>query len=514
MSVGLRHPGASALVSASCAILALLSCKLPWNADLKTFVDDGRTTVAMEGFTAEAGGSKRSVLPSGRGTVVTLDLRNPRSIKISCGISWESDALYSSLPEISSQGPERILVSFTPSLQAERKDLKLTVDLSAPTINRTFPPAVLTIHCNTPPGGVGATLDAALDGSGRAFAAFRLPSAPTDDDLAKLEISYAKTDGAGDFKTITLAADDPSLLAGKETSGGVDILGADDPLDRYFQPEDIVSGENYTFRVTILDGEGLRSETKEATSDATAYSVSYDGNGNTGGSAPSDPATYRQTKTVVLPDPGGMVRTGYTFAGWNTAADGSGTAYAAGASFAMPARDASFYAQWAINIYRVDFDSKGGSEVASQKIAYGSLASCPPPPARSGYAFGGWYRDLSFTQAWSFASDAVTADLGLYARWAELEAVVVGFTLNPAYGTITFSSPSATVVRGGSLLLKASPALATGWHWYVDNELQAETGPEYSWNTAGVKPGQYVINVDALCEGYPCTGSIRVTVTY
>jgi hypothetical protein len=40
-------------------------------------------------------------------------------------------------------------------------------------------------------------------------------------------------------------------------------------------------------------------------------------------------------------------KTGKTFSGWNTKADGSGTAYAAGASYTLTSAGLKLYAQWA-----------------------------------------------------------------------------------------------------------------------------------------------------------------------
>ncbi|MCI2092294.1 MAG: InlB B-repeat-containing protein [Candidatus Methanomethylophilus sp.] len=42
----------------------------------------------------------------------------------------------------------------------------------------------------------------------------------------------------------------------------------------------------------------------------------------------------------------GFSRTGYTFAGWNTAADGSGASYADGAEISDLITDLILYAQW------------------------------------------------------------------------------------------------------------------------------------------------------------------------
>jgi uncharacterized repeat protein (TIGR02543 family) len=80
--------------------------------------------------------------------------------------------------------------------------------------------------------------------------------------------------------------------------------------------------------------------------DITKNTVTYSGNGNTGGTAPVDASSpYASGNTVTLLTAGTLTRTGYTFSGWNTAANGSGTSYATGATFTITA-DTTFYAQW------------------------------------------------------------------------------------------------------------------------------------------------------------------------
>ncbi len=77
--------------------------------------------------------------------------------------------------------------------------------------------------------------------------------------------------------------------------------------------------------------------------------MTYAGNGSTGGAAPVDPnACFSGTTVTVLANTGSLVRAGYAFAGWNTAADGSGTNYPAtgSATFAMGAADVTLYAKW------------------------------------------------------------------------------------------------------------------------------------------------------------------------
>lgn len=77
------------------------------------------------------------------------------------------------------------------------------------------------------------------------------------------------------------------------------------------------------------------------------YSITYSGNGNTGGSAPST-GNYSAATTIAAK--GTLTRSGYAFTGWNTNANGSGTSYAAGASYSA-ANNLNLYAQWAENTW-------------------------------------------------------------------------------------------------------------------------------------------------------------------
>ncbi|MBN1578438.1 MAG: InlB B-repeat-containing protein [Chitinispirillaceae bacterium] len=75
------------------------------------------------------------------------------------------------------------------------------------------------------------------------------------------------------------------------------------------------------------------------------YTVTYDGNGNDAGSAPTETG-YNYGDTVTIAGKDDLVRTGYTFTGWNTAKNGGGTAYAVNATFVLGAEDVTLYAQW------------------------------------------------------------------------------------------------------------------------------------------------------------------------
>jgi len=75
------------------------------------------------------------------------------------------------------------------------------------------------------------------------------------------------------------------------------------------------------------------------------FQLQYDGNGNTGGTVPSDTNLYFPGETAsVYTGPIDLTRTGYTFTGWNTQASGHGNSYS-GSFQIMP--NTTLYAQWA-----------------------------------------------------------------------------------------------------------------------------------------------------------------------
>ncbi len=101
------------------------------------------------------------------------------------------------------------------------------------------------------------------------------------------------------------------------------------------------------------------------------YTVTYDGNGSTGGSVPTDPNNpYNYNTTVtVLGNTGSLVKTSSTFNGWNSAADGSGTSYSSGNTFAMPANNVTLYAQWLVIPSANGGDGPGGVGVTDGSSA-------------------------------------------------------------------------------------------------------------------------------------------------
>jgi uncharacterized protein (TIGR02145 family)/uncharacterized repeat protein (TIGR02543 family) len=83
------------------------------------------------------------------------------------------------------------------------------------------------------------------------------------------------------------------------------------------------------------------SSTPPSSSSVATYTVTYNANGGTGA-----PANQTKTHGVALTLSTAVpTRTGYTFASWNTSANGTGESYASGASYTDNA-GVTLYAQW------------------------------------------------------------------------------------------------------------------------------------------------------------------------
>ena len=146
------------------------------------------------------------------------------------------------------------------------------------------------------------------------------------------------------------------------------------------------------------------------------YTVSYDANG--GANAPAG-----QTKTYGVPltlTESTPTLEGYGFTGWNTAADGSGTAYAPAGDFNVEA-DTVLYAQWLPSTHLVTYDANGGENAPEAQIKYAStpLTLTDEVPARDEYRFMGWSATADGTGAAYASGDSynVDEDITLYAQW-------------------------------------------------------------------------------------------------
>ncbi|PGL69877.1 InlB B-repeat-containing protein [Bacillus sp. AFS055030] len=158
---------------------------------------------------------------------------------------------------------------------------------------------------------------------------------------------------------------------------------------------------------------------------------------------------YNTTMTA----PTAPTRTGYTFVGWYKDAEGK-TPW----NFATDkvTADTELFAKWSINSYTVKFDSQGGSAVNAIKTDYNTMISQPTVPTKTGYTFAGWFKDATGQTIWNFATDKVTSDTTIYAKW----------TLNkPNVNEIDENDPkiSGTTLANATITVKINGvAIATG----------------------------------------------------
>ena len=242
-------------------------------------------------------------------------------------------------------------------------------------------------------------------------------------------------------------------------------------------------------------GEGNNTGTFTITKLCT---ITYNANGATGGTKPADQTDILyNTSTTVSSNSGTLVKTGYSFAGWNTESDGTGTDYAAGSGSIRPtAVTTTLYAKWTPETYTITLDPNGGTgSTASVEIVYGQT---PPNtddqgnnyfsitnPTKPGYTFLGWFTaadggDLVINTDGTFNAPVAgytstspgniwihPDNVTLYAKWNPVVTPIVQYTDNGGEyttgttgGTLTINgSSSATGVESGeTYTIVATPA--------------------------------------------------------
>ena len=164
----------------------------------------------------------------------------------------------------------------------------------------------------------------------------------------------------------------------------------------------ITGGE---FTRTVINGEG-GTIAEGVSITALKFVVTFDNEG---------------TRTTAIIDdgdkltaPAAPTKEGYRFGGWYY--DNSGSKAKWGFDADTVTRAMTLTAKW-VQTYTVAFDTNGGSAVAPVTVDAVSTVTKPADPTKSGYTFGGWYKDSTLQTPWDFANGTVTADTTLYAKW-------------------------------------------------------------------------------------------------
>ncbi|MEC0090706.1 InlB B-repeat-containing protein [Paenibacillus macquariensis] len=206
--------------------------------------------------------------------------------------------------------------------------------------------------------------------------------------------------------------------------------------------------------------------------------VTYDGNGHTDGSVPMDSKSYTKEEPVsVIANTGNLGKEGYTFAGWNTLANGSGINYEPAATFKITEKNITLYAKWTLNNspiikYTVSYEVYGGSAVANVKVDYNTTITEPTAPTKANYSFGGWYKESELTNKWDFTTDKVIGDTMLYAKWTLNNSPIIQYTVSyEVYGGSTVANVNAdynTTITEPTAPTKANYSFGG---WYKESEL-------------------------------------------
>ena len=125
---------------------------------------------------------------------------------------------------------------------------------------------------------------------------------------------------------------------------------SDNKSTTYTTQSALNSGTAIQFILTASGSSGSgQAYFNNVTIKATTYSVTYQGNGNTSGSVPTDNTKYLSGATVtVKTNSGNLAKTNYNFVGWNENSWGTGASYSATAplgTFAITS-DKTLYAEW------------------------------------------------------------------------------------------------------------------------------------------------------------------------
>lgn len=138
------------------------------------------------------------------------------------------------------------------------------------------------------------------------------------------------------------------------------------------------------------------------------------------------------------------------------------------------------------NTLTVTFEENGGSTVSDiTGLSYNAAITAPAAPTKTGYAFGGWYKDNSLNDKCDFSTDRVTTDIILYAKW----------TLGAP--TVQLTADKTDVIYGETITLTATVSNSGGdltYAWYKGSEKLGENDETLTLSNVA-DSGSYTVKV-------------------
>ena len=242
-----------------------------------------------------------------------------------------------------------------------------------------------------------------------------------------------------------------------------------------------------------------------------ANTVIYYGNEGVRSNGDTFWSEYTNAQTQVLGSNTGyyeFTRTGWHFTGWNTKADGTGDAYAAGATYTFTAahnlETVKLYAQWERNTYTVSFNCNGGEACAPITVTYGEAYGRQLPACFvDGMQNLGWYlvdaegnvTDISIGER-TLVTEA--RDHQLFQK-REIKTPTVKLNLSrPVYN---YLEKPVTIQSSG---ITEYPALKYSYQWYKDGTALTDGKIYEGSNTA---------NLTLKHDYVSCSGLYKLVVT-
>ena len=214
---------------------------------------------------------------------------------------------------------------------------------------------------------------------------------------------------------------------------------------------------------------------------AITYQVAYNKNGGSGTDMSKSTHTYDVNKNLSQNT---YTRTGYSFTGWAETATGA-KKYDDKQSVknltTTHNATVTIYAVWEGNTYTATYNNNGGSGCDTKSVTYGSAYGTLCTPTKTGYTFGGWYKESSLTTQVTASTTVNTAsNHNLYAKWTA-NTYTVTYNNNSGSGcdtkSVTYDSTYGTL---------CSPT-RSGYDfagWYKESGLTNQVTASTTVNTA------------------------------